>query len=542
MLALVFAGLTALVHPGIVRADTCALPDPSAPYRLVFEENFDGRALDRNRWNTEFLWGPGVVINGELQYYVNRGQFGYDPFRLSNGILTISAIKTPFDRGQLYLTRAIYSATAIELLWRTPAGARTYEVRDESGTLVARPTRTAHLLRNLREGIDYTYDVSALDGAGNPIVTERITVNSADRPMRSPREPFSLSVGSTLNSATAGVVTWDAPNRAGRYEVYRDGRLYRRLDSPQFESLYEGNLADGSRHDYRVVAYDRCDEAIASGTTTIDTRDGPEPSEPLSDRLVIEARLYSDNTGGIAWNAVRGAASYDVYDGTTFVGNTRGRSRFVDDLEYGEGRRFRVVALDGGGRTLDETTRVLNSGDDGLARSYQRFLSGVITSRDSFRFRYGRVEARARMPAGNGYWSAFWLLNAYYNQDQPEDPEIDIVEALGERPRQIYQVYHHQTDPDGDGFFTDTVSSESRVAVANFASDFHTYRVDWEPGRIVWYVDGRETKRVEGEEVSDEQMYLILNLAVGGRFPVPPDASTPFPGRFEIDWVRVWQR
>lgn len=70
------------------------------------------------------------------------------------------------------------------------------------------------------------------------------------------------------------------------------------------------------------------------------------------------------------------------------------------------------------------------------------------------------------------------MLNACYNQDQPEDPEIDIVEALGERPDRIDQVYHHQTDPDGDGFFTDTASSESYIAVENVWTGFHTYRVD----------------------------------------------------------------
>jgi len=88
-------------------ADTCEAPDTSSPYRLVFEENFDGEALDRGRWNTEFLWGPGVIINNETQYYVNDGQFGYDPFSIDDGVLTISAIKAPFDRSLLYLTRSI---------------------------------------------------------------------------------------------------------------------------------------------------------------------------------------------------------------------------------------------------------------------------------------------------------------------------------------------------------------------------------------------------------------------------------------------------
>nr|MBX2882796.1 glycoside hydrolase family 16 protein [Granulosicoccus sp.] len=78
--------------------------------------------------------------------------------------------------------------------------------------------------------------------------------------------------------------------------------------------------------------------------------------------------------------------------------------------------------------------------------------------------------------------------------------------------------------------------------ISDFSQNFHIYRVDWEPGRIVWYVDDVETARVEGDQVSDEQMYLIANLAVGGTFPGPADESTPFPARFEIDYIRVYQR
>ena len=68
-------------------ADTCTPDRPDGEYQLVFEDNFDGMELDRNKWNAEFLWGPGVVINNELQYYVNENQFDYNPFRLADGTL-----------------------------------------------------------------------------------------------------------------------------------------------------------------------------------------------------------------------------------------------------------------------------------------------------------------------------------------------------------------------------------------------------------------------------------------------------------------------
>ena len=391
-------------------------------------------------------------------------------------MLAIEAIRTPFDPARLYLTRAIRSATTVELLWRAPAGARVYEVYAD-GTLIGRPSGTAFLVEDLREGTDHAFEIVALDAAGETIVSERVSVNTAARSRPRVARPFRFEAEATIYSATEALLRWTLSSRAGRYEVYRDGEPLRRLDVPEHRHLYLTGLSPDRPATYRVVALDRCDGVVASAETRIDTSGGRAFELPSTTRDV-----------------------------------------------------------------LDEVRYALDTGDEEFALNRQPYLSGVITSYDAFRFRYGRVEARARMPAGNGYWSAFWLLNAYYGQDQPEDPEIDIVEALGERTDRVYQVYHRLEDRDGDGLYTDRVSDESRVPVADFSDDFHVYRVDWEPGRLVWYVDGVETKRIEGEAVSDEQMYLIANLAVGGGFPVPPDASTPFPGRFEIDWIRVWQR
>ena len=70
-------------------AETCEAPNPLNEYRLVFEEDFNGSSLDRGRWETEFLWGPGVIINNETQYYVNDNQFDYNPFNVSNGQLSL---------------------------------------------------------------------------------------------------------------------------------------------------------------------------------------------------------------------------------------------------------------------------------------------------------------------------------------------------------------------------------------------------------------------------------------------------------------------
>ncbi|NND89455.1 MAG: family 16 glycosylhydrolase [Granulosicoccus sp.] len=538
--ALTLFTATACASLGI-HADTCVAPIPGNPYQLVFEENFNGSTLNRGRWDTEFLWGPGVIINDETQYYINADQFGYNPFKVANGVLSIEAIKAPFDRSQLYLTRSIYSANAMELLWRVPANAVLYEVYRD-GQLQGTATGGAFFQTDLREGIDYAYEVVALDAQGNRLVAAQLTVNTADRPMPLEEVAFSLGLVSKIYGSRSAEIMWQQPNRGSRYEVYRNGSLYRSQFGSGYSSLYEPALVPGRDYQYRVVAYDRCDEVIIEQSITLNTASGVTPRDPADERLVIGVSYYDDTTAEISWNAVQGASRFDIYDNGVFVVNIAGQSLFIDDLVPGIDRKFLVVALDTDGNVVDQTTRVLNTADNSFALNRQPFLSGIITSYNSFRFKYGRVVARARMPAGKGLWSAFWLLNAYYKQDQPEDPEIDIIEAIGDQTTIANQAYHYLRDLDGDGFYTDLSTTEFRTTIADFSRAFHTYRVDWEPGLLVWYVDDIETARVTGDQVSDEQMYLLANLAVGGTFPGPADETTPFPARFEIDYIRVYQR
>ncbi len=533
LLGLFFLGSQAI-------ADTCDAPG-DGEYSLVFEDNFDGIELDRNKWNTEFLWGPGVVINNEQQYYVNADQFGYNPFKVADGVLSIEAIKAPFDRGELYLTSAIYSANAAELLWRTPEGAVSYEIyRDGSFLGVAQGG--SYFEQNLRDGIDYAYEVRAIDNQGNTIVSRQLTINTSDRPIQTTELPFSLQLSTKIYSATQAEVVWQAPNRAQSYKVFRNGALYRELDGGDYKSIYEPSLVNDQAYEYRVEAYDGCDELIIQAETVLNTGDGVTPPDASVQRLVISVVEYSKTTAELSWNAVATATNYDIYDGSAFLLNIDGRSLFVDDLVPGDDRRFRVEARDAAGNLVDETSRVINTADNSFALNRQPYLSGIITSYDSFRFKYGRAEMRARMPQGKGLWSAFWLLNSYYKQDEPEDPEIDIIEAIGDQVTTANHAYHYQTDQNGDGFYRTRESNEGRAVISDFSQNFHVYSVDWSEGLIVWYVDGVETHRLEGSEVSDEQMYLIANLAVGGTFPGPADESTPFPAKFEIDYIRVYQR
>lgn len=166
------------------------------------------------------------------------------------------------------------------------------------------------------------------------------------------------------------------------------------------------------------------------------------------------------------------------------------------------------------------------------------FFSGIISSYDSFHFTSGYIEARAKIPSGQGLWSAFWLLSAFYVEDIPE---IDIMESLGQFPDKIYHTYHYFDTSDGwQQYSTPTLESTS----ADYSADYHVYAASWDHEYIIWYIDGIEKHRISTQEypIATQSMYVLANLAVGGNWPGSPDNSTTFPAEFVLDYIRVYQK
>lgn len=172
--------------------------------------------------------------------------------------------------------------------------------------------------------------------------------------------------------------------------------------------------------------------------------------------------------------------------------------------------------------------------------TYQ-YTSGMITTGPSskkdndtrFSFKYGYMEMRAKVPAGQGLWPAFWTLPTSLQWP----PEIDVFEILGNAPNVVNMHYHYPNGSDDGG--------DSGVAWhgPDMAADWHTYAVDWEPDAITWYIDGVERRSyTDTSNIPNSPMYLLANLAVGGDWPGSPNASTPFPANFQIDYIRVWQK
>lgn len=145
-----------------------------------------------------------------------------------------------------------------------------------------------------------------------------------------------------------------------------------------------------------------------------------------------------------------------------------------------------------------------------------------------FSFTYGYAEARVKIPAGKGLWPAFWMLPSDYTTR----PEIDIMEILGDQPYAYLMNYHYIGGDAG-----------STWNGPDFSTGWHVIGLDWEPGAIVWYVDGKEVYRyTAASTISSKPSYLLLDLAVGGTWPGSPDSSTVFPSYFDVDYVRVWQK
>jgi beta-glucanase (GH16 family) len=152
------------------------------------------------------------------------------------------------------------------------------------------------------------------------------------------------------------------------------------------------------------------------------------------------------------------------------------------------------------------------------------YTSGMISSQPSFSQTYGYFEARVKLPKGKGLWPAVWMLPADFGWP----PEIDVMESIGD-PMQAFMTVHSGPVP------------TKGVEVHPSSDGFHTYAVSWDARNIVFYLDGVETQRMATPSDMHKAMYIMANLAVGGVWAGPPDASTVFPAKFPIRYIRAYR-
>jgi beta-glucanase (GH16 family) len=187
---------------------------------------------------------------------------------------------------------------------------------------------------------------------------------------------------------------------------------------------------------------------------------------------------------------------------------------------------------------------IANLEPNGIVDSWNNtmyYSSSKITTKGTFDFRYGKVEASIKTVDGQGFWPAFWMLPT--GGGWPCDGEIDIMEQWGsDGPSNTTTgAAHAGTCPGGSTY----QSSSHVISNGSYADNFHVYSIEWQPGLITWYVDNIQFLQVTPSSYpninwpfNSNNWYLMFNLAITSS---GPNSNTVFPSQIEIDWVRIYE-
>lgn len=229
--------------------------------------------------------------------------------------------------------------------------------------------------------------------------------------------------------------------------------------------------------------------------------------------------VWSDEFDGTSLNTSNW--TYEIGTGSSGWGN--------NELEYYTNRPENISVSNG---ELRITARRENYNGSS-------YTSARIKTQGLRSFKYGRIEARIKLPKGQGLWPAFWMLGSNFTSvGWPNCGEIDIMEHVNNE-NNVHGTIHW----DVNGYASYGTASHS-VDV----SQYHVYSIEWDEQSIKWFVDGVQyleaniANNINGTDEFHKNFFLLLNLAVGGNWPGSPNSSTPFPSTMAVDYVRVYQK
>jgi len=453
------------------------------------------------------------------------------------------------------------SPTAVRVKWNKPwddQGVAGYNIY-RNGSYYVTVFDTNYIDTNVQPNGEYRYGIVAFDHAKNfnTISTEITVATGNDGSNPAPPPPAPEPDDGTVNkpeglyseivNGNAAKVKWRAPagNIKG-YNVYRNNGWMASVSTPEYSA---NGLNWGEDYRFQIVAYNDSQQFSeksevlivntskndnnTSSSTDNQTRSVPQNDPPANDSPTNSAgvpagysMVFSEEFTGYSLDASKWNSSYRWGPNWIINGEKQYYVDRINNPDFGhspfefDGNHLTITAV----KTPDHLRGSAN---------WQPYLSGALTTYNKFKMRYGYVEIRAKLPKGRGLWSAFWLL---HNKDNDRRPEIDVVEYIGSEPNKIYNTYHYYENWN----LRSTPSYE--VPGTDYSQDFHTYGVQWEPGKLTWYVDGQPRNTHHDGNVAWEDMYLLVNLAVGGWWPGDPDGSTQFPARFKIDYIRAYQK
>lgn len=216
--------------------------------------------------------------------------------------------------------------------------------------------------------------------------------------------------------------------------------------------------------------------------------------------------------------------SFDIGTGNNGWGN--------NELQYYTDRPENIIVENGMLKITAHKESYMDAG----------YTSARILSKGKFEQKYGRFEARIKLPWGKGIWPAFWMLGSNIDDvSWPSCGEIDIMEYLGNYPTKVLGTLH------GPGYSgVESISKQYVLTNDRFDNDFHVFGVEWDENYINFYVDDVLYNQIKAEDVPGDwvfnnSFFMILNMAVGGNLPGSPNNETVFPQTMYVDYVRVYQ-
>ncbi len=236
------------------------------------------------------------------------------------------------------------------------------------------------------------------------------------------------------------------------------------------------------------------------------------------------------------WNDEFDGADGSGIDATKWVPETGGNGWGNSELEYYTDRTTNAY-MQGGSLVIEARQETFGN------RSY---TSARLKTQGKFEQKYGRFEARMKLPQGQGIWPAFWMLgNDIGTAGWPTCGELDIMENIGKEPTIVHGTIHGPGYSGGSGIG----ALYTLPGGQKFADDYHLFAVEWDPQEIRWYVDGNKYETHTPADlpagkkwVFDHPFFIIMNVAVGGVWPGNPDSTTVFPQKMLVDYVRVYER
>jgi beta-glucanase (GH16 family) len=226
--------------------------------------------------------------------------------------------------------------------------------------------------------------------------------------------------------------------------------------------------------------------------------------------LVWSEEFSGDALNEEVWN-------YEIGFGNSGWGN--------NELQYYRSGTNNLVVADG---KASITAKQENFGS-------AEYTSARVQTKGKYDVQYGRIEARIKLPMGQGIWPAFWMLGSNIDEvGWPRCGEIDIMEHVNNE-MQIHGTIHW--DNNGHQYQGGSISTDP--------TQFHNYAIEWDADQLRWYLDGilYYTRNIGAAQYSEfhEPFFFIMNIAVGGNWPGSPDNTTVFPAVMEVDFIRVYE-